>query len=84
MTIHEVKNKAEFICEHIDPSGKPINGYYDKNEDMYYITYDAEVTRDKTEYVTYQKACDIKDNLLFDPFSELKMIRKGNDWMGNS
>lgn len=74
MTIDEVKKKAEFISEHIDPSGKPINGYYDKKEDMYYITYDAEVTRDKTEYVTFKKGSDIKDYLLFDPFSELKII----------
>jgi hypothetical protein len=74
MTIEEVKNKAKFICEHIDPAGKPINGYYDENEDMYYITYDAEITRDKKEYVTFKKSCDIKDDMLFDPFSEFKSI----------
>ncbi|MBT5934605.1 hypothetical protein [Sulfurimonas sp.] len=74
MTIEEVKNKATFVCEHVDPSGKPINGYYDIKEDIYYITYDSEVTRDKTEYVTFKKGSDIKDNLLFDPFSELKII----------
>jgi len=76
MTIKEVKEIATFICEHIDPAGKPINGYYDKNEDMYYITYDAEITRDKEEYVTFKKGSDIKDNVLFDPFSELKIINK--------
>jgi len=74
MTIEKVKTKAKFICEHTDPSGKPINGYYDESEDMYYITYDAEITRDKKEYVTFEKGSDIKDNILFDPFSELKMI----------
>ncbi len=41
-----------------------------------HITYDAETTRDKKEYVTFKKGCDIKDNLLFDPFSELKMINR--------
>jgi len=79
MTISEVKNKATFICEHIDPSGKPINGYYNKEEDMYYITYDAEITRDKTEYVTFKQGDKIKDNILFDPFSEFKMINQRND-----
>ena len=74
MTIHEVKKKAKFICEHIDPSGKPINGYYDENKDVYYITYNPEVTRDGKEYITFKKGSEIKDNLLFDPFSELKII----------
>jgi len=76
MTINEVKQKAKFICEHTDPSGKPINGYYDENEDMYYITYSPEATRDGQEYVTYKKGSDIKDNLLFDPFSEFKMMHE--------
>ena len=74
MTINEVKNKAAYICEHIDPSGTTINAYYDNEEDMYYITYDAEVTRDGLEYVTFKKGSNIKNNLLFDPFSELKII----------
>jgi hypothetical protein len=76
MTIKEVKKIATFICKHIDPAGKPINGYYNESEDMYYITYDAETTRDKKEYVTFKKGSDIKDNVLFDPFSELKMINR--------
>jgi len=76
MTIDEVKKKAKFICKHTDPTGKPINGYYDENEDMYYITYNPEVTRNGKEYVTYQKGSDTKDNLLFDPFSEFKMINR--------
>jgi len=76
MTIIEVKKKAKFICEYTDPTGRPINGYYDENEDIYYITYDSSVTDNKKEYVTFEKACNIKDNLLFDPFSELKMINK--------
>jgi hypothetical protein len=75
MTIQEVKNKAKFICEHTDPSGKPINGYYDAKEDMYYITYDASTTRDHSEFVTSKKGNDIKNDVLFDPFSELKLIR---------
>ena len=76
MTIEEVKNKAKFLCEHIDPSGKPINCYYDKKDEMYYITYDAEVSRDNIEYVTLKKGNEIKDNVLFDPFSELKIINE--------
>ena len=75
MTIEEVKVKAKFICDHIDPSGKPIAGYYDENEDIYYITYNPEVTKDKKEFVTFKRGCDIKDDVLFDLFSELKMIR---------
>lgn len=77
MTISEVQSKAKFICDHIDPSGKPIQGYYDKSEDMYYITYSSSVTRDHKEYVTCKKSCEIKDALLFDPFSELKLINEG-------
>jgi len=76
MTINEVKQKAKFICEHTDPSGKPINGYYDENEDMYYITYSSRVTADGKEYITSKKGSNIKDNLLFDPFSEFKMVYK--------
>lgn len=78
MTINDVKNKAKFICEHIDPSCKPINGYYDESEDKYYITYDAKVTRDKTEYIIVKKGAAIKDNILFDPFSEFKLINENN------
>ncbi|RLA84621.1 MAG: hypothetical protein DRG78_00960 [Epsilonproteobacteria bacterium] len=74
MTINEVKNTAKFICNHIDPTGKPITGYYNTKEDTYYITYDAKVTSDKTEYIVSKKGTDIKDDVLFDPFSELKMI----------
>ena len=75
MTIEEVKIKAKFICDHIDPSGKPISGHYDESEDMYYITYNSEATRDNKEHVGSQKGSDIKDDVLFDPFSELKVIR---------
>ena len=74
LTIEDVKNRAKFICEHIDPSGKPINCFYNEDTDIYYITYDAEVTRDKEEYTVSKKGCDIKNDILFDPFSELKMI----------
>ena len=74
MTINEVKHKAKFICNHTDPTGKPIKGYYDENEDMYYITYDSEATSDGKELVLFQKGSAIKDKLLFDPFSEFKMI----------
>jgi len=77
MTIKQVKETAELICEHVDPSGKPICGYYDEKEDIYYITYDAKVMRDKKECVIFKKAIDIKYNLLFDPFSEIKMMNDG-------
>jgi len=30
LTIEDVKNRAKFICEHIDPSGKPINCFYNE------------------------------------------------------
>jgi len=76
MTINELKKRAKSICEHMDPSGKPIDGYFDENENMYYITYSPEVNRDGKEYVAYKKSSDIKDNLLFDPFSEFKMMNK--------
>jgi len=74
MTIAEVKTKAKFICKHIDPSGKHIDGYYDEKEDMYYITYDANNTKDNKEFIISKKGSTIKDNILFDPFSEFKMI----------
>ena len=74
MTIKEVKAKAKFICDHTDPSGKPISGYYDESEDIYYITYNPEARRNNKEFVTSKKGSEIKDDLLFDPFSELKMI----------
>ena len=76
LTIQDVKEKAEFICEWTDPIGIPINGYYNREEDMYYITYDPEVTQEKKEHVIYEKGENIMDNLLFDPFSELKMINR--------
>lgn len=76
ITINEVKKQAKFICSHIDPTGIPIDGYYNAAEDMYYITYDAEVREDKKEHVVFQKGSDTKDYLLFDPFSELKMINR--------
>jgi len=43
---------------------------------MYYITYDINNTRDKKEFVMSKKGSTIKDDVLFDPFSEFKMMHR--------
>ena len=70
MTIDEIKKTMQFICNHIDPRGRPIKGYYNIDEDIYYI-----IDEENNSFMS-RKGSQIEDYLLFDPFSELKLIRR--------